>query len=245
MLSQIKWLLLGVCAAVLIGGCTTPSPSFEYPPAFPPLVKAKDKPLTDKTLAVAEFQDCRGKCNDLDPIYLYLIPLCPFGYFEYDRPENGEWFMSIDKFEFNPSADLARAAVVSMQASNLFAGVSASKAKDVTEADYLLKGAVLSTYYRGRAFSYGLTFEGAWLWILGAPAGTSLNRLGFVLWLVERKTGKVVWTYGFEQEEYLTQWLYFRTGRDVSMFSTLMAEGMNGAVLELDKFLSAKKTAKP
>ena len=238
MFAGLKWLFLVACAVVLTGGCTAPSPSFAYPPAFPPLMRAKDQPLTAKSVAVEKFQDFRGKCNDLDPIYIYLIPLCPFGYFEYDRPENGEWFMSIEKFNFDPATDLARAATVSMEKSNLFGRVIPCGDKEAANADYILKGAVLSTFYRGRAFSYGLSCEGAWLWMLGAPAGTSLNRLGFMLWLVDRHTGKTVWTYGFEQEEYLTQWLYFRYGSDVSMFSRLMAEGMNGAVMEMEKFLS-------
>ena len=232
----LRTLAAGV-AVLIIGGCSSPSPSFEYPPAFPPLIKAGPQVTASHSITVEKFQDFRGKSNDITPIYLYLVPLCPFGYFDYERPENGEWYMGIDQYHFDPSSDFSRAAAVSLKYSGLFTQVLTPTDSGAAQSDYILRGAILTTYYRSRTFSYGLSFEGAWMWVIGAPAGTSLNRVGFCLWLVDRKTGRTVWTYGFDRDDYLTIWLYFRYDKEMSMYPKLTAEGMNGAVMELEKFL--------
>jgi len=237
----VKMILAGT-AALLLAGCSTVT-EFNYPPAFPRLVRVKPGLATGKSVAVEPFQDFRGKANDISPAYLYLIPLCPFGYIEYERPEHGEWFPSVDGFQFEPSAELARAAAVSLKHSGLFRQVSRADEKTAVAADYILRGGVISTYYKVRLFSYGLSFEGPWLWLIGLPAGTSLNRLSVCLWLVERQTGRTVWTYAFEGQDYISQGLYFRYGRDTSMYSVLMAESMNCAVMSLEEFFAGQRKA--
>ncbi|MDD3118596.1 MAG: hypothetical protein PHQ27_05430 [Victivallales bacterium] len=235
---------LAAIAAILLSGCTAPSPSFEYPPASPPLRQAGTGVTPSHSVTVENFRDFRGESNDLDPLYLYFIPLCPFGYFDYERPEDGSWYMGLNQYRFTPGRDLSRAAAISLKHANLFTQVMTEADPRAAQSDYMLRGAVMSTYYYGRTFSYGLSFEGAWLWLIGAPAGTALNRLALCLWLVDRKTGQTVWVYGFEREDYLTLGLYYRNDREMSLYPRLMAEGMNDAVRELEKFLAPPASRK-
>ena len=51
--------------------------------------------------------------------------------------------------------------------------------------------------------------------------------------LVERATGKVVWSYKYLNSDYINHWIYARYDKDVSIYPRLMKEAMNGALYEL------------
>jgi len=70
------------------------------------------------------------------------------------------------------------------------------------------------------------------LWTLGAPMGDSVNELWVGFELVERRSGKVVWTYNYRNSDYVNHWLY-RQGEDVSMYPQLMKQAMNSALRDL------------
>jgi hypothetical protein len=93
--------------------------------------------------------------------------------------------------------------------------------------------------YRGRVLSYGVSIAAPYLWLIGAPAGTSTNHLVFDLKLVNRK-GEIVWSYSVDREDYIVQWLYARMGRDCVMFSTEMQNGMNEAMRDLASKMKEK-----
>lgn len=57
---------------------------------------------------------------DSGSFYLGLLPLMPYGYVKKPFPERSDDFVSLGRFHFNPSLDLAEASVLSLKASRPF-----------------------------------------------------------------------------------------------------------------------------
>ena len=175
--------------------------------------------------------------GDQGSFFLGFIPLIPTGFVEKEQPENSDQFVTIARFHFDVQNDLAAAAIASLKASGLFSEVTkANNAAQAANADYIWRGSVNSTFYRGCMFSYCITyFFSPVLWVIGAPFGSSTNELGVNFELVERASGKVVWTYKYLNSDYINHWIYARYDKDVSIYPRLMKEAMNGALYELSK----------
>lgn len=94
--------------------------------------------------------------------------------------------------------------------------------------DYLWRGGILNTRYRGRLFSCSITY-----FLSPVPSGSSANELWVDFELVNRATGKAVWTCSFRGSDCLNHWLYARIGKDVSIYPRLMKQAMNGALYDL------------
>lgn len=240
-------------AAFLLGACTNVA-TFDYSAAPGTLAKLREAGSATKSIAVMPFMDQRGTkyfdpsqaaqsavrpAGDHGSFYLGFIPFLPFGYVEKEQPENSEDFVSLGRFHFDVQNDLAEAAYLSLKSSNLFSSVKrANNAAQAADADYIWRGSVSSTFYRGRMFSYCITyFFSPILWVVGVPQGSSTNELAVKFELVERASGKVVWDYDFRNSDYLNHWLYARVGQDVSMYPMLMKQAMNGALYRLSRDL--------
>lgn len=80
-----KYILAEAAAlAVLLSGCGTTA-KFVYPAKMANLARVAPTPVTSKTVAVPPFDDYRNAENSVGTLFLYLIPLMPFGWVEYDR----------------------------------------------------------------------------------------------------------------------------------------------------------------
>lgn len=226
-----KYILAEAAAlAVLLSGCGTTA-KFVYPAKMDKLACVAPAPLTGRTVAVPPFDDCRNAENSIGTLFLYLIPLMPFGWVEYDRPDAARMFVSIDEFEFTPSEDLAKAAALSLRRSHLFKDAYFTFGGEKEKADLILTGEIQSTKYQGNMWTYGLSLYGPLLWFLGAPAGNSENTLTIRMTL--KKEDHIVWEYTFNRSRKLWQWVYYRLGYDVLAYSELMQEAMNEAVADL------------
>ena len=234
-------------AALLLSACTNVA-KFDYQAAPGTLAKLREPGSAAKTVAVMPFMDQRGivssdpaqaasahDVGDHGSFFLGFIPLMPFGYVEKTQPENSEDFVSLGRFHFDVQNDLAAAAMASLKSSGLFSNVvKANNAAQAANADYIWRGSVTSTFYRGRMFSYGITYCFSHiLWIVGIPYGSSTNELGVKFELVDRASGDVVWDYSYFNSDYLNHWIYARVGKDVSIYPRLMKEAMNGALYKL------------
>ena len=215
---------------VLLSGCGTTA-KFVYPAKMDKLACVAPAPLTGRTVAVPPFDDCRNAENSIGTLFLYLIPLMPFGWVEYDRPDAARMFVSVNEFEFTPAEDLAKAAALSLRRSNLFKDAYFTFGGEKAGADLILTGEIKSTRYLGNMWTYGLSLYGPLLWFLGAPAGNSENTLTIRLTL--REKDKIVWEYTFNRSRKIWQWLYYRMGYDVFAYSELMQEAMNEAIADL------------
>ena len=236
-------------AALVLSACTNVA-KFDYQAAPGTLAKFREPGSATKSVAVMPFMDQRGMGNfdpalaasahdvgDHGSFFLGFIPLIPFGYVEKTQPENSEDFVSLGRFHFDVQNDLAAASIASLKSSGLFSNVvKANNAAQASNADYIWRGSVTSTFYRGRMFTYGLTyFVSPVLWVVGIPSGSSTNELGVKFELVDRAGGDVVWEYSFLNSDYLNHWIYARVGKDVSIYPRLMKEAMNQALYKLSQ----------
>ena len=226
--------------AILLAGCTNVA-TFDYNAAPGTITVFQEAGQAKKTVAVMPFIDQRGagatepgEIGERGSLYLGFLPLMPFGYLIKSEPEKSDDFVSLGRFHFDPANDLANAAMVSLKASNLFAKVTRANNMEQARADYIWRGKLLNTSYRGNMYSYCITyFLSHVFWIIGVPSGTSWNRLAVQFELLEAKSGQVVWRYDFDREDSITHWLYARVGKDVSMYPLLMKLAMNQAMSDL------------
>lgn len=238
------------CAAAgvaLLTGCTSVG-TFDYSSASGTMVQFPER-TNRKSVAVMPFRDLRST-KYFDPaqqaaaeqypagnhgsFYLGLIPLMPFGFVEKEEPENSRDFVSQGRFRFDPSQELAAAAMQSLKHSNLFSRVVKANTLEQADTDYVFQGTFSNLHYDGYLLSYCVTyFLSPALWILGAPTGVSYNELWVDFSLLDRKTGKTLWTYRFRGSDSITHWLYARIGKDTSLYAELMKRAMNGALSSL------------
>lgn len=227
--------------ALVLSACTNIA-KFDYNGAPGTLAKLREPGSATKSVAVMPFMDRRGLAadravGDHGSFFLGFLPLLPYGYVEKEQPENSEDFVSLGRFHFDVQNDLATAAATSLKSSGLFSSVTkANNAAQAANADYIWRGSVSSTFYRGRMFTYTLTyFVSPLLWVVGLPSGSSTNELAVKFELVDRASGSVVWEYSYDKSDYLNHWIYARVGKDTSIYPRLMKEAMNGALLKLSQ----------
>lgn len=251
-----KFFLSAACAAValLLGACTNVA-TFDYSAAPGTLSRFREAGSAKKSVAVMPFMDQRGTkfhdpelasqakgraVGDHGSFFLGFIPLMPFGYVEKEQPELSEDFVSLGRYHFDVQNDLADAAFASLKSSNLFSSVKrANNMEQAGDADYIWRSSVTSTFYRGRIFTYGITyFFSPILWVVGVPDGSSTNELGVRFELVERASGNVVWKYDYFGSDYLNHWIYARVGKDTTIYPRLMKEAMNAALYDLSTSVS-------
>lgn len=233
----MKHLLLFAAAAALLAGCTNVA-TFDYAAGQGTMARFQEAGAASRTVAVLPVMDQRSvHCDpeDSGSFYWGFIPLMPFGYLTKPEPEATDDFVSLGRFHFDAVNDLARAEAMSLKASGLFSDVRlANNREQAGNADYLWRGTVTSTYYRGKFFTYGITyFLAPVLWAIGFPSGSSSNELHIRFELVERATGKAVWHYEFADSDFVVHWLYARIGEDTIWYPRLMKMAMNCALRDL------------
>jgi hypothetical protein len=232
----LRGLVASVFLWAVISGCNTQA-KWTYP-VEPKELYSSNGHSSGAVVAVLPFQEQRPVLNRAATFLLYLIPLVPFGWVTYNRPEAARMFNTIAKYDFNVDEDLGKAATRSFTDSKLFRRVYFTLGGETAEADFTLQGVAERTTYEGKIISYGLSFAGAYLWFLGLPAGTSTDILEVSLSLNTRD-GQQVWNYTFKGSDSITQGLYYNWGDDTLAFATLMQTGMNDALKDLAAKLPA------
>ncbi len=234
--------LMLLLATASWAGCGTTA-KFIYPADSKRLTHFSDRPGYDKVVAVTPFEDMRGDSNEAGTVFLYLIPLMPYGFVEYERPEAARMFNSINEFDFDASEDLAKATAYSIRKSGLFSDAFFTHGGDKDKADFLLEGKMLSTTYQGTVWTYGLSVFGPLLWFIGLPAGTSYNEMILALQLTDRATGRLIWEKNYDKNTKITQGLYYAFGHDVRGYPELMQTILNDAVEEIARELPQKTSS--
>jgi hypothetical protein len=189
------------------------------------------------SVAVVNFKDERPKIGGTGKMWLYLVPLVPYGWGIYNRPEDGKLFLSIQSFKFNPSIDLAKASELSLSQSGLFQNIYYLDTYSPNKKpDYIFTGVIKSTLFQEKMFSYCLSVYGPLLWLIGAPDGWTSNQLEINFQLKNPKNGKVLWSYIAEGYESRWHWFYYQ-GQDVKDYVPVMTRCMNNAIIDLQKYL--------
>ena len=228
--TAVRRLVEAACLALCLGGCNTQA-KWTYPVDPSALYRSQGEPA-ERTVAVLPFREARPLTNNSATYLLYLIPVFPFGWATYERPEAARLFNTIDEYELALDEDLAKAAARSLEESGLFERVYFTFGGETREADLVLRGTAVRTTYDGRIFSYGLSAAGPAIWFLGLPAGTSTNRLELGLSLSDAD-GREVWSYAWSGRHSITQGFYYNWGNDALHFASLFARAMNDALQDL------------
>ncbi len=223
-----RCLLLGLAAC--LAGCSTQA-KWTYPLQGERLVRFATTP-ENLALAVFPFREERPVGNSSATRAIHLVPLAPFGWVTYERPEAARDFNTIEEYDFDVDEDLGKAATRSFEQSGLFRRVYFTLGGETRESDLILRGTALRTTYDGKIYSYGISVFAGLFWLIGLPTGSSTNRLEIELHLTD-KDGAPLWSYGFKQSEGIVQGLYYNSGEDMTNLASLTEEAMNGALQDL------------
>jgi hypothetical protein len=241
MKSRLVPMLLLLSSVALIG-CNTQA-KWTYPIHSSELFRSSIE-RSDLVIGVLPFKEERPVRNRSATWLLYLIPLMPFGFVSYERPEAARMFNTISKYEFQLDEDLAKAATRSLEQSGLFKRAYFTFGGETREADYLFEGVAQRIHYDGKVITYGLSVFGPVPWFVGLPAGKSGNDVELTFRLLDHDVNEV-WSYSFKGRESVTQGLYYNYGNDVLGFATVMEQAMNAALRDLSQHLDRLKAAGP
>ncbi len=175
-------------------------------------------------------------------MWLSYIPLVPYGWGYYNKPENGNMFFSITKFNFSPENELAIASEQALKHSKLFSKVTYINKLTDEKYSYIFTGSINSTLFEEKMFTYCFSLYGPLLWFLGAPAGWTSNTLNITFYLKDASTGKILWEDNEEGYDSSLHWFYYQ-GQDVSMYDDIFNEIAQRAIDKLSKFLNSNETA--
>lgn len=239
MVKKVISLLLICLSFLMLSGCGTTA-KYIYPANGRNLIQFEKQPAYEKTVAVTPFEEMRGDKNQSGTYFLYLIPLMPYGFGQYERPDAARMFNTISEFDFDASEDLAKSAAYSFRRSRLFKDAFFTFGGDKNRADFLLEGEILSTTYKGSMWTYGLSVYGPLLWFFGLPAGTSQNDLTLALKFTDLKSGDLVWENNYDMSQKITQGLYYKFGHDVRGYAYLMQDIMNQAIEDINRELQSR-----
>lgn len=151
------------------------------------------------------FADARTNENN-NRFLMYLIPLVPFGWADFQTPEGGQQHLTSGLWLWRPNEDLAKATAEELNASRIFKEVFFSNR--ATDGDLVLLGTIHSTRYRASLYSYGLSAYGAYLWIIAFPVGKAKNELELTFTLKDSRSGETLWDRTYREEQAQTSILY-------------------------------------
>jgi hypothetical protein len=217
-------------ALLLLPGCAS-TRSWAYRPE-PPVQR---EPILAKSVVVLPVEDLRPNENS-NLAALYLIPLMPFGWMTFDTPEGPEKHLTSGAWNFRPSEDIAKAVAQDLQNLGLFK--EAFFGYRSSDGDLVLRGELHSTRYDAKLISYGLSFEGPLLWLIGLPSGSYSNEIRLELRLEDRKTGEQYWSGGVNEVDGSLVWLY-ALGADFH-YDSLLKRGLRRCFTDLESQLAKR-----
>jgi len=195
-------------------------------------------PVLAKRVVVPPLKDLRPDINSpgIGLACAMFIPLMPYGTAQYNKPELLPILKRKGLTPCDPPRDVARAIAEELNNSGLFTQVVFSTNPE--EGELVLNGDLIALKKDLWCTYYGLTFWfGNLLYLIGAPTGGNTHELTLKLTLVERDTGKTLWSETFSQRDYQTEWLYALkyTLRHPQLLKTEMRQAINSLEAALSK----------
>jgi hypothetical protein len=192
-----------VCLVLaLASGCASQKTWVYRSNTYPPPASC-----TGKKIAVLAYEDGReNKNNNLWG--MYLIPVMPFGWQNYDSPEGVQMHMNSGMWiNYKPTEDYPKALAEDLKKTGLFSDAFFDYRRE--SGDYAVKGKILNTRYNGYLISYGLSVYCPYLWLVGFPCTTTRNDLSVEISLVDSKTDRPLFskTYTAEPRKGVS-WIY-------------------------------------
>ena len=192
---------------------------------------------------------------------MLLIPLIPYGWADYARPEHPStvklwdvavrgydavfWPDLITAWQFRPERDFPAAAAEELRVSGFFKEVVFSD--QVADRDLILRGELLSTRYLAKSYFYGLGPFLYALWMVGAPIGHVSNELAIEFVLEERVTGASLWRKSYHETEGATVYLYWMSPEFYydKLFNSIMRDVVKSLQAELPARTSGATDGSP
>lgn len=162
---------------------------------------------TKRKAVVTPFEDARTNINR-NMILMYLIPIMPFGWADYEVPEGATMHVTSAMWtNYKPTEDYPKALAEELRGARLFDDAYFDFKEG--DADLAIRGRIQNTKYSGKIFTYGLSAYGPLLWFIGLPAASASNELELELTCDERKTGRRLLSKRYQASPYSsTSWLY-------------------------------------
>lgn len=204
-------------------GCSLQT-KFTYP--LDTNIRTINKNPPNVKIAVLPTKDGREIDNNVGTWFLYMVPLMPYGWVDYNRPESATMFFSITKFDCNISEDIAKAIADHFQQAGVAKTVFFDYGGLADTADYTLHSTIKNSIYKGKMYSYCLSVFGPCLWIFGLPAGQSRVDLEINLELKD-KQGNVVWNDILKGSWKTTQGMYYNMGRDMEGLARSLQQSLD------------------
>ncbi len=191
-------------------------------------------PLLNKTVAVLPLSDKRENINE-NRLMMYLIPLMPFGWQDLQTPEGVHMHVNSGMWHFKPVEDMSKAIAEEVNNSGIFK--EAFFTHRASEGELILRGELISTRYKGKLFSYGLSAYGPCLWILPLPSTSYTNVLEIAFKLEDTATKQVLWEGSYKKEKGEISIGLYDLRPDFN-YDTLLKEAMKEALVSLRSKLS-------
>ena len=196
---------------ILSTGCST-HVAYTYP--LDRRIQVIDNSPPDVKIAVLPAQDYRGTKNKSAALFFASVPLFPYGWMKYERPEAATTFVSIGEFDMEFKEDIAKSVAEHFQEAGVAKRVFFDYGGLVDTADYKLQITVYECLYNGKVFSYLVgPFRGI-LWMFGLPIGSSSVTLNMELKL-EDKNGDIVWDKEIDERWGKAVGIFYGQGRDM------------------------------
>ncbi len=221
----ISVLLASMLIIIQFTGCATRA-SFVYK-AGPKIDMAVNLPK--KTVAVLPFADQREGGNR-NAAMICFIPLVPFGYSKYQMPDGANMFITQGSYNFRPKEDFARAFVQELKVNQVFDDVFYTERESEPNVDYFIRGEIHKTVFTGMLFTYGLSFYGGLLWVVGFPCGRVFNAVDVDIHLVRASDGMLLWSHHIEGERSSVMGYYYNWGSDFDGYPLIIKEGYAAAL---------------
>jgi hypothetical protein len=196
--------------------------------SYTPEPRSSAAPTLDKVVVVIPFEDHRKNENS-NLIGLYLIPLMPYGWADYETPEGPDRHITSGLWQFRPIDDMTRAVAQEVENARVFK--EAFVGNRPSEGDYVLTGEIVETGYHGKVYSYCLSAYGPLLWYLGLPAAQVQNTFELRLKLSKNPSEPPLWSYTISGREENTSWIYVM--KPDLLYDALLKNGMKEALPSL------------
>jgi len=163
----------------LFSGCST------VPVSAANVEQARSRVPLD--IAVELLGDTRGGYK-FSGKYCYCVPLFPFGWFNFEAPDNEPVGISSRPLLFSPLRETQDILIDALKTSRIFTKVHliGDHRKDKTGA-LVVRGKLIKASEKEKFWMYGLSFPGAILWLYGAPVVTSTEAYAVEIGIYHRK----------------------------------------------------------
>lgn len=211
---------------------------FTYP--LEPPIDVMNRTPPPLSIVVKPAVDLRNDHMATRSLYWAFVPLVPYGTAHYDRPEDADYFYSIDGFDSNLSEDLSQAVAKHMEHSGFVSRAVFDFGEETDEADLICEIEIHEASLDFRRLTYGLSILSYPLYLLGLPAAH--QDLNMVLDLrLKKPDGRLIWAGHMHDHWRVSQGFYYNRGKDINGFAIMLQRNLEDMlsgvsfVFDLDK----------